>query len=149
LAGTFTYLFTRRLTRQRGAALLAAITFAFGGYLTSYPSQQLAVLEADIWLPLLLFFADRALLDRATEAPRLRLSWPDTLAAGLVWGMALLAGHPQSAMFVLYTFILYVITYSLRIENVHPTHLPACQSINLPTYQLTNLPLQSTNLPIY
>jgi hypothetical protein len=109
LAGMFTYLFTRRLLHHRGAALFAAITFAFGGYLTNYPSQQLAVLETDVWLPLLLFFADRALLDRSAAAPRLHLSMPDVLAAGLVWGLALLAGHPQSAMFLLYTFTLYVI----------------------------------------
>jgi hypothetical protein len=109
LAGVATYLFARRLLHHRGAALFAAITFAFGGYLTSYPSQQLAVLEADVWLPLLLFFADRALVDRSGAIPRLRLSIPDVLAAGLAWGLALLAGHPQSAMFLFYTFALYVI----------------------------------------
>ncbi len=116
LAGVFTYLFVRRLTGHRGAALFAAITFTFGGYLTGYPGQQLAVLETDVWLPLLLYFTDRALVDRsaspgaAGRAFRLRPrpSLPDTLAAGLVWGVTLLAGHPQSAMFVFYTFIAYV-----------------------------------------
>jgi hypothetical protein len=63
LAGVFTYLFLRRLTRHRGAALFAVIVFAFGGYLTGYPSQQLAVLETAIWLLLLLYFTDRALVD--------------------------------------------------------------------------------------
>jgi hypothetical protein len=109
LAGVFTYLFVRRLTRQRGAALFAAITFTFGGYLTGYPSQQLAVLETATWLPLLLYFTDQALLDRSGERPRLRPNLPNTLAAGLTWGLALLAGHPQSAMFVFYTFLLYVV----------------------------------------
>ncbi len=115
LAGMFSYLFVRRLTGHRGAALLSAITFAFGGYLTSYPSQQLAVLEVDVWLPLILYFADRALVDRSGEMPQLRSrpGWPDTLAAGLTWGMALLAGHPQSAMFVFYTFTLYVVFLAL------------------------------------
>ena len=109
LAGAFTYLFVRRLTRHRGAGLIAAITFTFGGYLTGYPSQQLAVLETGVWLPLLLFFIDRALIDRGSERPYVRISPPDALAAGLVWGLALLAGHPQSAMFVFYTSLLYVI----------------------------------------
>jgi hypothetical protein len=108
LAGIFTYLLVRRLTRHRGAALFAAITFTFGGYLTSYPSQQLAVLETVVWLPLLLYFTDRALIDRSSQTPYLRPSLSNTLAAGLVWGVILLAGHPQSAMFVFYTFILYV-----------------------------------------
>lgn len=109
LAGTFTFLFVRRLTRHRGAALFSAIVFSFGGYLTSYPSQQLAVLETDVWLPLLLYFSDRALVDRSQETPALRPNLPNILAAGLAWGIALLAGHPQSAMFVFYTFLLYAI----------------------------------------
>jgi hypothetical protein len=130
LAGVFTYLFVRRLTGHRGAALLAAITFAFGGYLTSYPIQQLAVLEVDVWLPLILYFADRALVDRSGETPQVRFgqvgsssspddgqnreilrsvpAYLDTLAGGLAWGMALLAGHPQSALFVFCTFTLYM-----------------------------------------
>ncbi len=109
LAGIFTYLFVRRLTCHRSAALFAAITFAFGGYLTGYPSQQLAVLETNVWLPLLLFFTDRALVDRSADIPHLHASKLDVIAAGLVWGLTLLAGHPQSALFVFYTFALYVI----------------------------------------
>jgi hypothetical protein len=115
LAGVFTYLFVRRLTGHRGAALLSAIVFTFGGYLTGYPSQQLAVLEVDVWLPLLLFFTDRALLDRSAEGLKLRsrLSLPDALAAGLAWGLALLAGHPQSALFTFYTATLYILFLAL------------------------------------
>jgi hypothetical protein len=122
LAGVFTYLFVRRLTRHRGAALFAAITFTFGGYLTGYPSQQLAVLETDVWLPLVLYFADRALVDRSGEAPRLhpQISLPDTLAAGLSWGMALLAGHPQSTMFTFYAFTLYVMFLVLALRSASP-----------------------------
>ncbi len=140
LAGIFTYLFVRRLTRHRGAALFAAITFTFGGYLTGYPSQQLAVLETVVWLPLLLYFTDRALMDRSSETPYLRPNLSNTLAAGLVWGVILLAGHPQSAMFVFYTFILYVMFLILAHRSQrgspstsHPTHkLPTPHSL-LPT----------------
>lgn len=109
LAALFAYLLARRLLQQRGAALLTAIVFAFGGYLTGYPSQQLAVLEADVWLPLLLYFGDRALIERnGQEArPRPQPGWPDTLAAGLIFGCVILAGHPQSAMFIFYAFTLY------------------------------------------
>jgi hypothetical protein len=123
LAGTFTYLFARRLIRHRGAALFAAITFTFGGYLTGYPSQQLAVLETAVWLPLLLYFADRALVDRSGHTPNLRPNLPDILAAGLVFGVALLAGHPQSGMFVIYTLLLYVtflILTGLRHQHIQP-----------------------------
>ncbi len=119
LAGVFTYLFVRRLTDHRAAALLSAIAFAFGGYLTGYPSQQLAVLEVDVWLPLLLFFTDRALVDRSDGGLTLRSRpvVPDALAAGLAWGMALLAGHPQSALFVFYTATLYVLFLALATAH--------------------------------
>ncbi len=108
LAAVFMYLFARRVTQSRGAGLAAAVIFTFGGYLTGYPSQQLAVLEVDVWLPLILFFIDRAFLRRTpTEiiprAPDLR----NLLAAGVAWGIALLAGHPQSWMLVGYTMVAY------------------------------------------
>jgi hypothetical protein len=125
LAGTFTYMFVRRTTRHPSAALFSAIVFTFGGYLTGYPSQQLAVLETVVWLPLLLYFTDRALLDRSGETPYLRPNLPNTLAGGLVWGLALLAGHPQSAVFAFYTLILYgmflILAYR-RIPDAQPTN---------------------------
>ncbi len=121
LAGMFTYLLVRRLTGHRGGALLAAIIFTFGGYLTSYPSQQLAVLETDVWLPLILYCADRALVDRSGEKARLHpaggVNWAYLLLAGLAWGMALLAGHPQSAMLVFYAFTAYVAFISLAYRR--------------------------------
>ena len=102
LAGLFTYLFARRLLSHRGAALVAALTFTFGGYLTSYPPQQLAVLETDVWLPLILLCLDVALVEGWS---RRGIAWG--VAAGGAWGIALLAGHPQSAMYVFYTSLLY------------------------------------------
>jgi hypothetical protein len=136
LAATFMYLFIRQITHSRPAAFIASLTFTFSGYLTGYPSQQLAVLEVNVWLPLILFFIHRAfkqgkvgrLEDRNTgekeQSPNsisqfnlpsllqaLRgcaILWRVTperrslLLAGLAWGMALLAGHPQSALIVAY-----------------------------------------------
>ncbi len=132
LAGTFTYLFVRRLTRHRAAALFSAIVFTFGGYLTGYPSQQLAVLETVVWLPLLLTFTDRALVDRSGETPHPRPSLPNALAAGLVWGLALLAGHPQSAMFLFYTFALYAVfvIFSYRRRHDKPANQETDPPIN-------------------
>ena len=125
LAGCFTYLFARRVIGFRPGAVLAAIVFAFGGYLTGYPSQQLAVLETDIWLPLLLWFIDVALVDRSGAAPLLRgaPSLPHVAGAGLVWGVALLAGHPQSAMLVFYSFTLY--TAFVALAYPHSAATPA------------------------
>lgn len=114
LAAIFMYLFARRVTQSRGAGLLSAVIFAFGGYLTGYPSQQLAVLEVDVWLPLILFFIDRAFLcrDSLGVASRAKPALRDLLLAGLAWGIALLAGHPQSWMLVGYTMVAYGVVVS-------------------------------------
>jgi hypothetical protein len=133
LAGIFTYLLVRRLTCHRRAALFAAITFTFGGYLTGYPSQQLAVLETVVWLPLLLYFTDRALMDRSSDTPYLRPSLSNTLAAGLLWGVILLAGHPQSAMFVFYTFILYAMFLILAHRRQRGSPSTSHPAYQLPT----------------
>jgi len=135
LAGAFTYLFARRVIRNRGGAFVSACVFMFGGYLTSYPSLQLAILETAAWLPLALFF-----IDRAVAAPRAALTpnpspkgrgeqnsllplgeglgmrgWfvmRDLVAAGIVLGIAALAGHPQTFLFVFATSAIY---FSFRV----------------------------------
>jgi len=56
-----------------------------------------------VWLPLILL-----LLDMAVEKGQRRLSYPHLLLAGLVLGIGYLAGHPQSAMYVVYTSLLYL-----------------------------------------
>jgi len=104
LGAILTYSFVRRLTAPFGrypsivASLLSALTFTFGGYLTGYPPQQLAILETQTWLPLILLLLDVGLVERR---------WGAVAGAGLVWGMGLLAGHPQSAMYVLYAALAY------------------------------------------
>ncbi|HRV91520.1 MAG TPA: YfhO family protein [Anaerolineae bacterium] len=117
LAAVFMYLFIRALTHSRAAAVIAALTLTFSGYLTGYPSQQLAVLEADIWLPLILYFLYRAHQSRTstTQPSTHPTNQPSTspppnyqlILAGLAWGLTLLAGHPQSALIVGYTCTAY------------------------------------------
>jgi len=107
LASLFVYLLVRQVARhagaRRGAARLAgavaALSFAYAGYLTSFPVQQLTILETAIWLPLVLYF-----LDRAAAGPR---PLPQLLLAGGALACALLAGHPQTAMYVVYAALAY------------------------------------------
>ena len=108
LAGGLMYLFIRAITGSRSAGLVAAITWAFSGYLTGYPSQQLAVLETDVWLPLMLYFLHRA------YRPETHSPLPSLLLAGAAWGVALLAGHPQSALITAYVSTAYLLFLSLR-----------------------------------
>lgn len=141
LAGAFTYLFARRVMRSRIGAFTAALVFTFGGYLTSYPSLQLAILETATWLPLALFFADRAAdltPDTSTRTPRN----PDTMrvdmspnpspsrrggniiAAGIVLGVAALAGHPQTFLFVAAVCLIYFVFRAVEQERAQesPAH---------------------------
>lgn len=93
LAGIGTYLFARRaLSFGRGAALLSALTFMFGGQLVS-KEQFPNMVQAAAWLPWVLLCLDR-LLERRRLADALRL--------GLVLGLQLLAAHPQMTLLSLY-----------------------------------------------
>jgi len=93
LAGVGTYLFARRtLSLGRGAALLAAVTFMFGGQLVS-KEQFPNMVQAAAWLPWVLLCLDR-LLDRRRLA--------DALWLGIVLGLQLLAAHPQMTLLTLY-----------------------------------------------
>jgi hypothetical protein len=133
LAGIFTYLLARRVLGARGGALLAAVVFTFSGYLTGYPPLQVAVLETDAWLPLALLGVEWIV----AGAPRVRrvAPAPDTnsdvadpgasagptrttrprgstglgvIVVALALGMAILAGHPQSALYVVYATVAYL-----------------------------------------
>jgi hypothetical protein len=107
LASLFTYLFVRHLARRAGASLpaarfagaLSALTFTYAGYLTSFPVQQVTILQTAIWLPLVLLFLDRAV--HRTH------SLSQILMAGLALACILLAGHPQTAMYVVYAVMAY------------------------------------------
>lgn len=103
LAAVFTYLLARRLTRSRVGGLTAAIVLTFSGYLTSYPPLQLAILETFIWLPLIWLLLEVAAERQATGGRAGR--W--AVAAGLILGAALLAGHPQTGMLVAYGSLAY------------------------------------------
>jgi len=102
LAAAFTYLFARRVFGHSGPAFLTALVFTFSGYLTGYPSQQLAILESGVWLPLALLFADKAVSER-----RFLNCWTLLLAVSLA--LSALAGHPQTVMYVFYTVAVYSI----------------------------------------
>lgn len=87
LVGAFSFLFFRHLFRNDQAALLSALIFEFGGYLTFYPPLQLSELEVVAWLPLTLL-----LLTLALE----RRSWLLLAVSGVTMGQVFLAGRPQS-----------------------------------------------------
>ena len=98
LAGFGTYALARRaLGIGRGPALLAAITFMFGGQLVS-KEQFPNMVQASAWLPWVL-----TCLDSLLRRKRLQ----DALALGLALGLQLLAAHVQMTLLTLYLAAAY------------------------------------------
>ena len=129
LAGAFTYLFARRVLESRLAALVSALTFTFGGYLTSYPPQQLAILETATWLPLALLFLDcviaRSEATKQSPPGQLGIASQQSLAmtgAGITLGIAALAGHPQTFLFVIYAGAIFYFWRVAQIPNPNDTN---------------------------
>jgi hypothetical protein len=111
LAGLFMFLLVRRRLAPplppphsgggaETGALVAAVAYMFGGYLTSWPLNQLSVLESSIWLPLVLF-----LLDLGAERGLRYFA-----LAGVAWAVSFFAGHPQAPLYAAYAAGFYVLT---------------------------------------
>jgi hypothetical protein len=117
LASLFTYLFVRHLARRIGARIaaarfagaVAAVTFTYAGYLTAFPVQQVTILETAVWLPLILL-----LVDGAFHRTRSLLQ---VLLAGVALACAFLAGHPQTAMYVVYATLAYGLFLAWSVQT--------------------------------
>ena len=107
LAGLFSYWLVFDMTRQRWAGLTTAVSFALGGYLTSYPLLQLAVLETIIWLPLILLLLRHTVCVRPPHSPFTIHHSPFTILTGLILALAFTAGHPQSFLHISYVAAAY------------------------------------------
>lgn len=113
-ASLLMYGFMRRLLAQytpnRDTAVLgaftAAVTLAYGGYLTGYPPLQLAVLEAGIWLPLGMWgILESTYRAEARSDQQIRWGW--LAVSGLALGLSWMAGHPQTSWMLTYFLAAY------------------------------------------
>ncbi len=115
IASLLMYAFCRHLIEDERysitAALVGALTFAYGGFLTGYAPLQLAIMEAGVWLPLALLG-----IFQATKHPT-QVRWTWLILSGLALGLALLAGHPQTALFFIYLSLAYLLWRSLGRES--------------------------------
>ena len=141
LASLLTYAFLCTEVRRRLAALLGAVVFAYGGYLTSYPPLQLAILESATWLPLTLLGTKRGMESG-------RWGWGLVAAAGL--SLSILAGHPQTAVLSFYAALAYALYLAWRMRLPWRTALARilivcalvaglCAGQLLPTIEYTRL----------
>lgn len=83
---------------HRLAALIGAVAYGFGGFMTGYAMLQTAILQTAAWLPLILLTIRRL-------ATRQRWVPAAALLAALVF-FAFTAGHPQTLLFVVYTGVI-------------------------------------------
>lgn len=106
LASWFVYALLRRLlsTSAVWGGLAAAVTYAYGGYVAGYPILQVPLLEAGIWLPLVLL----GILEATPQSTNTAVRWRWLLFSAVMLGLCLLAGHPQTALFTLYAAVAYL-----------------------------------------
>jgi hypothetical protein len=99
------YTLVRRMTIGKSGSiiggLVAAIIANYGGFLSSYPPLQLALLEAGIWLPLVILG-----IYEATRTEKIRWAW--LVLTGLALGLSWMAGHPQSSYFLTYLLVAFL-----------------------------------------
>jgi hypothetical protein len=111
LAPAFTYAYLREVGRSRTAALLAGLSFGYGGAATGllgligFPNHAL------MWLPLMLIAIERA---RATADGSFASCLP--LAAG-AYAMSVLNGYAQGFLFVGLVALAYAVFISLVVEK--------------------------------
>lgn len=102
LASVLMYAFLRTTTGRTSAALIGSVIFAYGGFLTGYPMQQITILQSVVWLPLILL------------GIFLSLSYPKwgirgLLLGGIGLGLSILGGHPQTNLHVGYLSLAYLL----------------------------------------
>ncbi|MCB9077707.1 MAG: YfhO family protein [Anaerolineaceae bacterium] len=97
--------FSRRgLVRQaRCGGLMASLVFTYSGYLTGFPVQQMTILSVSAWLPWVLWGLSVALA-RPFRAALRPIAW-----SALAFALALLAGHPQTVLYVFYLTLAYTL----------------------------------------
>src|SRR5205085_9320908 len=91
LSPIFTYAYARAIGRTRLAALLAGLAFGYGGMMCGFISNSGMLTNGLMWTPLVLLYVERA----RTRSFAYCLS-----RAGLVYALAVLAGHGQSYVYV-------------------------------------------------
>ena len=163
LAAVGTYLFVRHLAlssnvsrrRARFAGVIAALVFTYGGYLTGFPVQQMTILAVSAWLPWVLWAlsaANRRMSawanqriselpnDEVSPAPDSLLSAPRFPFTPIAWGalafaLAILAGHPQTVLYIFYLSLAYTIFHTIYTWRSQPFTSPR-STLSAPRFTL-------------
>jgi len=108
-ASVTTYGFARTLALRRPPAVLAGVTFAYGGFMTAQLGHAPMIAVAS-WLPAIL-----AALYRGRHGA---LGWP--VLAGAALTMAIFAGHPQIVLYVGITAVAYALYLAWAARPLPP-----------------------------
>jgi hypothetical protein len=112
VAGIFTFLFAREIGLSKPGALLAMVTFTFGGPMITWLGYPLSAVI--VWLPAMLLTTERMLTRRS------RLY---TIANGLTIGAQFLGGHPETSFHLMLTWAAYVLYRLVSLEGWRPSRL--------------------------
>ncbi len=116
LAAVGAYLLGRYLARHAGASrrvarfvgVIVSLTFTYSGYLTGFPVQQMTILLVSAWLPWVMWTLART-LDAVADGLPARVSLARAGWAALAFALAILAGHPQTVMYIFYLMGVYFV----------------------------------------
>jgi hypothetical protein len=103
LTSLLMYVLARRITGSALGGLISAIAYTYGGYLNSYPIQQVTILESGTWLPLALLGIHLG-TERGSST-----RWGWLVVGGVGLGLIVLGGHPQIAMLCGYFCVAYLV----------------------------------------
>ncbi len=115
LAALFMYLLMRSLNTGAAGSFVAAAIFTCNGLImaTLYDGQMFRV-QAYVWLPLVIYFLNRAI---KPGNPFFHLA-----LAGLFWGIQILSGSPQDALYTLMAASLFCVCLTsyegLKIKRI-------------------------------
>ncbi len=101
-----TYLFARRIGCTRVGALIAAMTFSFGGYMVAHLGHTNRI-NAAAWLPWILL---------AVEMLHRQLRWRWVTAGALFIALQVFAGDPQMTLYTAMTVGAYAVFRFVRTE---------------------------------
>ncbi len=110
LAGFFTFLFLKRLKLNRISAIIGGMCFAFCGFLVIHKGH-LAMINAAIWLPLILYFMERYFEDKKIIF---------LILSAISFSASILAGYPPVSFYigmVIFPYILFKIFSDGKFGN--------------------------------
>lgn len=120
LAGIFMLLFLRSLSISQIASLMGAVVFAYGGFMTSW-FEWGTLGHAILWLPLALYGIKKT-----------RNRKQETLLTIFALTMSLLAGHPQTSIYVMLTVVGYYLYININRVSTVSLFLVSCSLFLLP-----------------